>query len=317
VSIHSPKNIASNDIPQAQRQPTEISLAEIEKAFSQPIKPPKRRRKPLLSLLVVAGLVGLTVWQWSRLSTGFWALKASIAEVNAFQSPPDNPSASETPDRSADGSADGSAPEVTAAADKGSESEEPEAEANAELETGEAFQGNREASQKNRPETLLNHRRYDEAPQQSLIPLSPNSEVTLQPVAQASVNAMVAKAKAEGVQLGVASGFRSIEDQNYLYFEVKAERGESAKTRAAVSAPPGYSEHHTGYAVDLMDESRPQTHLEESFETTPAYQWLKQNAAFFNFEMSFPKNNESNVAYEPWHWRYVGDQDSLETFYQD
>ena len=82
-----------------------------------------------------------------------------------------------------------------------------------------------------------------------------------------------------------------------------------------MSAPPGYSEHHTGYAVDFIDESRPETHVEESFETTLAYQWLEKNAAFFNFEMSFPKDNDSNVSFEPWHWRYVGDQDSLETFY--
>lgn len=298
MSIPPSKNIASNEIPQAQRQPTEISLAEIEKAFSQPIKPTKRRRGPLVSLLVVASLLGLGVWQWGRFSAGFLAVRESIAAVDAFQSPSSDPSVAKKPEVK---------PEVTPEA---SVDEVPEAKVEVETRDGAAVQ-------RNRPETLLNHRRYDEAPQQALVPLSANSDVTLQPAAQASVNAMVAKAKAEGVQLGVASGFRSIEDQDYLYFDVKAERGESAQKRAAVSAPPGYSEHHTGYAVDLMDESRPQTHLEESFETTPAYQWLKQNAAFFNFEMSFPKNNESNVAYEPWHWRYVGDQDSLETFYKD
>jgi zinc D-Ala-D-Ala carboxypeptidase len=304
VSIPPSKNITSNEIPQAQRQPTEISLAEIEKAFSQPIKPTKRRRGPWVSLLVLAGLIGLAGWQWSRFSAGFLTVKEAIAAVDVFQPPSSGPSTTKNPNRSAPEAPPEVTPEVTPEASK-TEVPQSEARANSELET------------RNRPETLLNHRRYDEAPQESLVPLSPNSEVKLQPAAQASVNAMVAKAQAEGVQLGVASGFRSIEDQNYLYFEVKAERGESAQKRAAVSAPPGYSEHHTGYAVDLMDESRPQTHLEESFETTPTYQWLKQNAAFFNFEMSFPKNNESNVAYEPWHWRYVGDQDSLETFYKN
>lgn len=167
------------------------------------------------------------------------------------------------------------------------------------------------------PETLLNHHHYEEAPANELVPLNPNSEIKLMPAAQASVNAMIAKAKADGVQLGVISGFRSLADQDYLYFKVKAERGESAKARAEVSAPPGYSEHHTGYAVDLIDESQPATYVEESFVTTPAYRWLMKNAAFFNFEMSFPQNNKDLVAYEPWHWRYVGDQKSLELFYGD
>lgn len=167
------------------------------------------------------------------------------------------------------------------------------------------------------PQTLLNHHHYDEAPADELVPLNPNSQIKLRPAAQVSVNAMIAKAKADGVQLGVVSGFRSLADQDYLYFKVKAERGESAKTRAEVSAPPGYSEHHTGYALDLIDESQPKTYVEESFVTTPAYRWLMKNAAFFNFEMSFSKNNKDSVAYEPWHWRYVGDQKSLELFYGD
>jgi len=32
--------------------------------------------------------------------------------------------------------------------------------------------------------------------------------------------------------------------------------------------------------------------------------------------MSFPKDNPQGVSYEPWHWRYVGDTASLETFYR-
>ncbi len=166
------------------------------------------------------------------------------------------------------------------------------------------------------PEKLLNHRRYDIADARKLVPLDPSSEILLQPDAQASLKAMLADAKAKGVRLGIISGFRTIEDQNYLYFDLKAERGESARARAEVSAPPGYSEHHTGYAVDFIDESQPETFLEESFENTPAYEWLVANAPFYNFELSFPKDNSAAVAYEPWHWRYVGNQESLELFYK-
>lgn len=173
------------------------------------------------------------------------------------------------------------------------------------------------APSENPPDHLLNHRRYAEADPDDLVLLNPSSQIKLQPPAQIAVNQMIAQAKSEGVQLGMASAFRSIEDQNHLFFDVKAERGQNSKTRAEVSAPPGYSEHHTGYAVDFIDESKPGTHTEKSFETTPAYQWLQKNAPAYNFELSFPQDPNSPVGYEPWHWRYVGDQKSLELFYED
>lgn len=79
--------------------------------------------------------------------------------------------------------------------------------------------------------------------------------------------------------------------------------------------PPGFSEHHTGYAVDIGDGNAPHTHLEETFADTAAYRWLTAYAARFGFELSFPPNNPQGVMYEPWHWRFVGDSHSLETFY--
>ncbi len=170
---------------------------------------------------------------------------------------------------------------------------------------------------KGSPDHLLNHRRYAEADPTDLVPLDPSSQLKLQRPAQIAVSEMMAQARSEGVQLGVASAFRSVEDQTHLFFDVKAERGQNSKTRAEVSAPPGYSEHHTGYAVDFIDESEPNTNTEESFENTSAYQWLKQNAPAYSFEMSFPKAPNSLVSYEPWHWRYVGDQKSLELFYEE
>ena len=86
--------------------------------------------------------------------------------------------------------------------------------------------------------------------------------------------------------------------------------------RAAVSAPPGYSEHHTGYAIDIGDADVPATNLSPDFENTAAFKWLRENAAYFSFELSFPRDNPQNIMYEPWHWRFVGDRHSLETFYK-
>jgi D-alanyl-D-alanine carboxypeptidase len=164
---------------------------------------------------------------------------------------------------------------------------------------------------------LLNHRAYAEAPLDSLVAVTADGLVTLRQPAANQLRALIAQARQDGVMLRAVSGFRSIEDQRYLFFEVKAERGESPTRRAEVSAPPGYSEHHTGYAVDLADANQPETDLDESFDGTPAFGWLSQNAAFYGFELSFPEGNEQGVSYEPWHWRFVGDQTSLETFYGD
>jgi len=126
--------------------------------------------------------------------------------------------------------------------------------------------------------------------------------------------AMRRAAAADGVNLSVISAFRSLDLQRHLFFDVGAERNQSPQDRARVSAPPGFSEHSTGFAVDLADGGRPDTNLSTSFETTPAFAWLSANAARFHFLLSFPKHNRQGVSYEPWHWRYEGSTEALRLF---
>lgn len=163
--------------------------------------------------------------------------------------------------------------------------------------------------------TLLGHLQYAEAPATSLSPIVSDGSIQLRQVAATKYLALAAAARQAGVELLPISGFRSIKDQEHLFFDIKAERGQVPRERAQVSAPPGYSEHHTGYAIDIGDASRPSANLETSFDQTPAYRWLKSNAAYYSFELSFPPGNAQGVSYEPWHWRFVGDQESLKTFY--
>lgn len=166
------------------------------------------------------------------------------------------------------------------------------------------------------PTALLGHLPYSEAPKRELAPITLNGEILMRESAAEKFLEMQAAARADGIDLVPISGFRSIPDQEHVFFDVKAQRGQDTTTRSEVSAPPGYSEHHTGYAVDLGDGDRPDLNLQEDFETSQAFQWLKQNAGFYSFEISFPKGNFMNVSYEPWHWRFVGDRQSLETFYR-
>ena len=167
------------------------------------------------------------------------------------------------------------------------------------------------------PTTLLGHRPYAEAPPETLVPVLADGSLKLREAAARAWFALEEDAQKAGVSLMVLSAFRSHADQEYLFFEVKRQRGQDATTRAEVSAPPGYSEHHTGYALDIGDSSSPETYLNPDFENTAAFRWLKDNASFYGFELSFPPDNEQGISYEPWHWRFVGDQDSLETFYRE
>ena len=117
----------------------------------------------------------------------------------------------------------------------------------------------------------------------------------------------------EGVYLVFLSGFRSIKLQNEIFYSIKSLRNQSAFERARVSAPPGFSEHSTGFAIDIGDALKRESDFEVEFENTQAFKWLKQNAAKYHFKMSFDKNHK-NVDYEPWHWRYEGSIEALKIF---
>ncbi len=159
---------------------------------------------------------------------------------------------------------------------------------------------------------LLGHLPYEEAPVSEMTLIG--GGLKLRSAATKSFQSMKAAAKLAGVNITTISAFRSIAEQQHLFFGVKAQRTQTATKRAEVSAPPRYSEHHTGYAVDLGDGNAPGANLRQDFDQTAAYQWLKANVSRYSFELSFPQGNAQGVSYEPWHWRYVGNSDSLKTF---
>lgn len=160
------------------------------------------------------------------------------------------------------------------------------------------------------------HLPYSEAPEEDLQAITNDGQIRLRQAAAAKFLEMQNAAKAQGIILVPISGFRSIQEQETLFYDIAERRNQTLKTRADVSAPPGHSEHHTGYAIDIGDGRRPSTNLKRRFEQTAAFDWLQENAARYGFELSFPKNNLQGINYEPWHWRFVGNPDSLETFEQ-
>lgn len=125
---------------------------------------------------------------------------------------------------------------------------------------------------------------------------------------------MISAAREQGVWIIPVSGFRNYENQAQL-FQAQIQRKGSEKEAARVSAPVGYSEHHTGFAVDLADGSVLGKDVSQTFENTQAFQWLTKNARRFGFELSFPRYNKQQISYEPWHWRYIGSQSAQAIFY--
>lgn len=106
---------------------------------------------------------------------------------------------------------------------------------------------------------------------------------------------------AEGVELFIVSAFRSVARQAEIIHR-KLQSGLKIEEILKVNAPPGYSEHHTGRAVDLSTPGvRP---LEIEFETTAAFRWLQCNAAGYGFALSYAPGNAEGYQYEPWHWCY-------------
>jgi D-alanyl-D-alanine carboxypeptidase len=124
-------------------------------------------------------------------------------------------------------------------------------------------------------------------------------EHRLTPSAAAAWRALSGAAHSDGVAIRIVSAFRSIERQAEIV-RAKLQRGQSLEEILCVSAPPGYSEHHSGRAVDVTtDGVRP---LEIEFEQTAAYGWLVRHAPGFGFFLSYPPQNRYGYAYEPWHW---------------
>ncbi len=114
---------------------------------------------------------------------------------------------------------------------------------------------------------------------------------------------MQAAALADGIVLEAISGYRSHAYQLGI-FERKRARGLGVDEILAVNAAPGFSEHHSGLALDIGTPGQPPA--EESFETTAAFAWLTRHEADFGFQMSYPRANPHGIVYEPWHWRFAG-----------
>ncbi len=139
-----------------------------------------------------------------------------------------------------------------------------------------------------------------------LQPVGPDSSgraAFLAPAAALAWASMRDAAARDGVELLLVSAFRSIERQGAI-IAAKVASGKSLDEILRVSAYPGFSEHHSGLAVDVGAPGCED--LTERFEGTAQFAWLVGNAGRFGFALTYPRGNRFGIAYEPWHWRHGG-----------
>ena len=133
------------------------------------------------------------------------------------------------------------------------------------------------------------------------------------------VRELIAAAKEDGYSLAIVSGYRTMDRSRVLYAnkiaEYQAMGYDEATARVEAAkwvAPPGTSEHHSGLAMDIVsgDYYTKYSDLVEEFENEPEAVWLRENCARFGFILRFPKDKVevTGINYEPWHFRYVGEE---------
>jgi D-alanyl-D-alanine carboxypeptidase len=135
------------------------------------------------------------------------------------------------------------------------------------------------------------------APAWPTVPVSVRDGMYLHPSALQAVRALFDSAREADIgTFYVSSGFRSYDEQAELY---------NHDTNGTFVLPPGYSEHHTGLAVDIMAMGVSQWELGNSDQG----RWLADNAYRFGLILRYPEGAENitGIAYEPWHFRYVGE----------
>lgn len=144
----------------------------------------------------------------------------------------------------------------------------------------------------------VKHYRFDEARASDLESIGGRHQLTHE--AAAALRQLQAAARKDGVNLPVGSAFRSVAYQQGIVNRKRA-AGQSDAQIFKVSSASGYSEHHTGYALDFEP-------INHSFGNTKAYAWLRQNAARYGWEQSFTPEavRNTHVAVEEWHWKYKG-----------
>src|SRR5262249_2217926 len=152
------------------------------------------------------------------------------------------------------------------------------------------------------PKSLVIHRWCPRVGAKDLTPIGKSRDGKLthlaRPETVEAFGRMNEAARAKGITLYVIWAFRDPKLQHGQFEEAKQKHG--PRNGIKWLAPPGFSEHQTGWVLDIGDVEDPEADDNPLFERTKAFHWLKENASQFDFELSFLPGNWQGVSYEPW-----------------
>ena len=145
--------------------------------------------------------------------------------------------------------------------------------------------------------------------------------VSIREEVKAPLDEMFEAASDEGITLSACSGYRTHTHQQELFNrKIRTYTGQGLSYLDAFRIGsysviiPGTSEHELGMALDIVTPGH--TSLNEGFANTEAGKWLKDNAHKYGFILRYPKGKEyiTGIIYEPWHFRYVGEEAAAEIY---
>lgn len=134
------------------------------------------------------------------------------------------------------------------------------------------------------------------------------SKIAYQPLCD-----MLEAGRREGLYFEICSSYRDVERQRELFEEdlrALLDRGYTYQTAyeevAKETMPPGYSEHSTGLAFDIVAADYQM--LDDGQERTAENKWLLEHCAQYGFILRYPEGKEdiTSISHESWHFRYVG-----------
>ena len=134
----------------------------------------------------------------------------------------------------------------------------------------------------------------------------------LNPSCQEALEKMLADCQAAGFYPQIVSGYRSIADQKVNLQRMVESMGGNYAAAIQIVAVPGTSEHHLGLAFDIVDSTYPKLNHQQA--TTAAQKWLMEHCWEYGFILRYPENTTdiTGIIWEPWHYRYVGEEMALE-----
>ena len=167
------------------------------------------------------------------------------------------------------------------------------------------------------PPGLVVHRWCPCADEKELLPIGTSRDDRTthlaRPETVEAFRLMSEAARKDRISFQIIWAYRSPVLQKEQFLEAQEKHGKRQGIRWL--APPGFSEHQTGWVLDIGDARDPTADDNPLFEGTPAFKWLRVYAKGFQFELSFPPGNWQGVSYEPWHWRFTGTPEARRTFH--